>query len=38
VPKSELDQLVLNHLIGKSILSCSAGLVGNFVSLSRKQV
>ena len=33
VPKSELNQLGLNYLIGKSVWSCSAR-VGNLVSVS----
>ena len=38
VPKSELDPLGLNYLIGKSVWSCPAGVVGNLVIVFRKQV
>jgi len=34
LPKSELNQLGLNHLIGKSVWSCSARVTGNLVCVS----
>ncbi|MEN9672503.1 MAG: hypothetical protein RL553_768, partial [Planctomycetota bacterium] len=33
VPKSEIDQLGLNYLIGKIVWGCSEGIVGNLVSV-----
>ncbi|MEI7854013.1 MAG: hypothetical protein WCJ06_09915 [Planctomycetota bacterium] len=36
LPKSELNQLGSNHLIGKSVWHCSARVTGNLVSVSRR--